>query len=490
MEINQTINGRREGLWIVKYGEKTMEELNYKGGVFHGLCKYWYVNGQLGIEKTYEEGVEHGRYRMWYENGAPRKKGSKVHGKEDGLIVSWYKNSSLFEECTKKNGVMDGMYYGWHSNGQFSARGMYEDGLRTGCWEECPDSRGTIFTITHFVKGVKHGERRSRSLLDNSKSESNYVDGKLSGLYRSWHDDVNLDTEGFYENDQRTGIWKEWHRNGRLRKESTYVAPGVIGTDKYWCDEGRLVLERFPDMTYTRFNWFEDGSLQMEETQNRRRKWYRGTGTLEFDAGLDEDGLTSGPYTEWNSRGEIVAQGEYDKGLKVGNWKLWNREAREMQTGSYERDLKTGPWKTVFYSEDGEQVVIETISYLEGQEDGEFVQYHRNGKPKTQGNYLVGMKHGDWSEWYENGVLKIHIDYWYGTPHVKEVAAISKPTMHPCMVYKDLIPSGSKYLQCSFSEEHVVEYAFMERFMRFSNLKDGRCVYCQNPLLEGAFLQP
>ena len=50
------------------------------------------------------------------------------------------------------------------------------------------------------------------------KSEGNYKDGELDGLYQEWYYDGQLEVEANYKDGQRDGLYQEWYENGVLIK--------------------------------------------------------------------------------------------------------------------------------------------------------------------------------------------------------------------------------------------------------------------------------
>ena len=136
-----------------------------------------------------------------------------------------------------------------------------------------------------------------------------------------------------------------------------------------------------------------------------------------------------------------------------------------------------------------------------------------NGQLQFEGYYKEGMMHGVWRSWFENGQLRTECPYkdgkadgvwrywsrdgtleredmWKGyTKIVPEPPLSKKRTQHPCIVYKDIPPPGSKYLECTFSEEHVVDHAFITEFSKTTDLGTIKCLYCRYPLKAEVFEQ-
>jgi antitoxin component YwqK of YwqJK toxin-antitoxin module len=55
------------------------------------------------------------------------------------------------------------------------------------------------------------------------KKEENYVNGKLEGLVREWHENGQLGEERNYMNGKLEGLWRTWLSNGKLYLEYNYI---------------------------------------------------------------------------------------------------------------------------------------------------------------------------------------------------------------------------------------------------------------------------
>ena len=48
------MSGKQESLWKFYFEDGQLDqEINYKDGIFNGVCKWYYVNGQLKVEGNY-----------------------------------------------------------------------------------------------------------------------------------------------------------------------------------------------------------------------------------------------------------------------------------------------------------------------------------------------------------------------------------------------------------------------------------------------------
>ncbi|MFZ9980905.1 MAG: hypothetical protein ACO3FI_02630 [Cyclobacteriaceae bacterium] len=69
-EINTTVNGKKDGLWVSWYdASRKKAEGNYLAGKRNGLWTWWYEDGQKKAEVNYKNGSEEGTLTMWHYNG-------------------------------------------------------------------------------------------------------------------------------------------------------------------------------------------------------------------------------------------------------------------------------------------------------------------------------------------------------------------------------------------------------------------------------------
>jgi len=53
--------------------------------------------------------------------------------------------------------------------------------------------------------------------------------------------------------------------------------------------------------------------------------------------------------------------------------------------------------------------------FKNGYKNGEFIEYHNNGKKKSESNFTEGKLNGTYNEWFYNGQKRVSYSYYYGT---------------------------------------------------------------------------
>ena len=60
------------------------------------------------------------------------------------------------------------------------------------------------------------------------KSEENFKDGKLDGLYTWWYENGQKEAEGTYKDGKKDGLWTGWYENGQKYSEATFKDGKVV----------------------------------------------------------------------------------------------------------------------------------------------------------------------------------------------------------------------------------------------------------------------
>jgi antitoxin component YwqK of YwqJK toxin-antitoxin module len=122
--LNQTINGQKEGSWILLGKDNPdmkrcpsckIEEGNYRNNRKQGVWKFYHADGEtLKKEITYLNGRPSGTYKLYYENGNLKELGTWTNRRYRGNFKQYYESGCLqvekyFNEDGKQEGI--GAYY-------------------------------------------------------------------------------------------------------------------------------------------------------------------------------------------------------------------------------------------------------------------------------------------------------------------------------------------------------------------------------------------
>lgn len=83
----------------------------------------------------------------------------------------------------------------------------------------------------------KYEEYYSRN--GQKKSETNYIDGKVNGMYSLWHENGRKKTEINYKDGEINGLFIWWYENGQKMSETNYIDGKINGATIEWDENGQ-----------------------------------------------------------------------------------------------------------------------------------------------------------------------------------------------------------------------------------------------------------
>jgi len=119
------------------------------------------------------------------------------------------------------------------------------------------------------------------------------------------------------------------------------------------------------------------------------------------------DGLNEGMNRGWED-GYLFSEVEFQHGKLNGQCRQWykisltNGKHQLEETGLYIDDRKQGLW-TTWYTNGN---INNKRYYRNGELDGEYKQWFRNGDLELDGNYVLGTRQGLWTEWNLHNSIK------------------------------------------------------------------------------------
>ena len=85
----------------------------------------------------------------------------------------------------------------------------------------------SILLVSVILFGCTENKRYTKSVkrhYENGqlKSEGNWKDGKMEGLWKYYYENGQLELEGNQKDGKTDGLWKKYYENGQLKYESIY----------------------------------------------------------------------------------------------------------------------------------------------------------------------------------------------------------------------------------------------------------------------------
>ena len=123
----------------------------------------------------------------------------------------------------------------------------------------------------------------------------------------------------------------------------------------------------------------------------------------DWDDLVERDGLYCKKLTDVPFTGEVTgtSQGRIKDGEKDGPWVRYLKNGQLLWKGTWKDGKKDGPW--VSHYENGQLRYERT--YKDGILDGPWVRYHDNGQLSYEGTYKDGERDGPWVSFNKDGTV-------------------------------------------------------------------------------------
>ena len=267
----------------------------------------------------------------------------------------------------------------------------------------------------------KEYDKRTKELLFEGK----LLNGKITGIYKEYKNG-SLIFEGEYKNNEKNGPGKIY-RNNEVIFEGTYL------DGKEWEGKGEIILQEKNGDKIDKYFYIGEISKGKKQGKGKLIDKY---GRILYEGDYIE-GKKHGKGKELFNSKSLIYEGEFSNDKKNGqgkeyinetnfvlfdgqylNGERWEGILREYYSplyflifeGEFKKGKKNGKAKE-YYSVPDESSTNKFKfktkikfdgNYLDGEKEGEGIEYHKNDKIKFQGVYKKGMK-WDGVEYDENG---------------------------------------------------------------------------------------
>jgi antitoxin component YwqK of YwqJK toxin-antitoxin module len=145
--------------------------------------------------------------------------------------------------------------------------------------------------------------------------------------------------------------------------------------------------------------------------------FYYETGKVKAKNTYFNDGYNSYASTYYEN-GKLMSTGKYVNQKKDSTWVYLDEWGNYISKDTYRRGEKYGRC-IVFYPfnpkvDEGRPKIIEIANYVNGDRDGEYQKFFRNGKLLTEGTYSLGLFEGKVTTFYATGYKKNVTYYKHG----------------------------------------------------------------------------
>jgi uncharacterized protein len=379
-------------------------EESYESDIKQGISKYYYAGKRIKEIIPYKDGLQDGTAYEFaldstitsitqYQGGFIKFK-EKLNYRDDknrkqGLWKSFFNNTLIVQnEC------------------------RYLDDNKNGYYKEF-DKKGNLLIIEKYINGKKIEEGKAKELVKPElvklfhtngkiKYEGAYLNGIQEGMHKSFSEtgvpdsakvykDGNLIAEGKLDSaGQQQGVWTEFYITGEIQGKGKYINGKRIEQWEFLFPNGKLEQKgKYSKLGLPTGKWL----------------WYHENGKVLIDENY-KGGKREGVFSEYDTDGNIITQGEYLDGLKEGKWIYQLKDYRE--EGNYKQDNRDSVWVHYFV---GKNQTKYKGNFIDGEADGKHTMYYENGNIWYEGKFNANKKEGDWKYYDELGTLFLTITY-------------------------------------------------------------------------------
>ena len=357
---NYNDEGKRTGKWTLhEENGKLSRVVTYKNDELNGEATYYYDSGELNVTCTY------------------------LDDKLEGEFIKHYKSGGIYKKETYKEDKLEGPSTIYYKNGKPELTFMYKD-------DKPIDSVGTYYSdgslsaMIPAVDGDKHGEFKTYYRDGKLQATEKYKEGELDGEYINYYPNGNIESKGTYDEGKVVKKHINYYPDGTLSQESDYDESGKKnGVYKEFDRDGLVFFEcEYTKGEITSYKHYDKSGKVINEAKRKLLKF---------------------PYVGYYADGTLKTEGDYQGSLQNGTWKYYDRYGRLTSDQDYKEDLVDG--KVTAYHLNGK---VESITnYKKDILTGYYVSYYMNGQMESQGWYNdEGEEQGQWDSYYKNGTLE------------------------------------------------------------------------------------
>lgn len=235
-------------------------------------------------------------------------------------------------------------------------------------------------SIFYHNKGGEyfHYQLEYEFVISALKSRKDKVIDSLST--KRYKDQINY---AFY-NLRRVGEWKKTE-NSKITWKGNFINGEKSGEWDYYYEDGKLkavVNYKKGELSGIFKQYFENGQLKV--------------------IGNYANGKQTGEWKVYYDSGELSQIISFSvQGKQNTEFKALYKSGKPKQIGLLLNNEQEGEWKT-FHDNDSSSVASKT-TYIKGKQEGNYNEFHENGKIGCKGQYKDGKKVGKWTYYFSSG---------------------------------------------------------------------------------------
>jgi len=365
--LSKGVNG--EQVFYYESG-KLLSKGNFEDGKENGIWKYYYENGKIQIEGNYANGVESGAWKWYYESGEPMRVGNYkgglsdglwvnyypsgivsdsvlyVEGRQHGRAVSYFENGNKSQEGTVNRDHQEGLWKVYYENGKLSTEGNFKDGELSGVWKFWDESGNLLrelnYTSSDDFLFINMWDEKQKQIIKDGQ-----------GSFIHMHPNNMIAMKGSVVDGKKTGVWKTYFFDGTIQEEGTYENNEYLVTNA-WNNKGEQTVKggngQYENYYEETGNIYEEGLIKDGRREGYWAVYYPESYLLQQELHY-KDGKLNGHMKSYYNNGNVQAEGEMINDQKSGEWSWYFESAQLQCVANYVDNEKEGV--QTFWSESG-----------------------------------------------------------------------------------------------------------------------------------------
>jgi hypothetical protein len=141
----------------------------------------------------------------------------------NGVIEEFYPNGSIKSETPLKNGLRNGLVKNYSEAGHLLSTAEYVNDLRNGWVINYSTENGKPMFKAMYKDDVQHGQLFQYYQEGMLFRESNYVNGRVDGLVKTYWPNGNVKAENFFKMGKPSIGLKEFDKDGNSITNQPYI---------------------------------------------------------------------------------------------------------------------------------------------------------------------------------------------------------------------------------------------------------------------------
>lgn len=228
-EINQVIDGLREGYWRIEGKNGKTEEGNYTNGKKDGEWKTTNANGQLKNIITYVKGEAIGKAIFYFDDGKVMEEGYWNIDHWEGAYGRYHENGNKACQFNYDNrGRRQGQQLYFHENGKVMYDGVWFQGKINGTLSVYNDKGQKTMERIYDESGKFQG---SEDIVPTTQPVDPYAEFKGTGKFTLFNIDGTVGRKGQFVNGELIdGEIYIYNESGKKIRTDVYKGGKKIGS--------------------------------------------------------------------------------------------------------------------------------------------------------------------------------------------------------------------------------------------------------------------